>query len=211
MNATSTTLNSMILVNTTNGADIPKGYVQLSANMREMKDKQGNVIPLDPAMRYRNAIIPELVLPASVETRFQSVLLEKLYAIAKAQFDNHMEESKRHATHIDPANYTLAGILAYYETDVTSGRMTKESVGAWFDGTDTAKFINQKDATQTAKYRGFFMKMASPNHGINVNTCRAMLAVMQEGDLDSAMGKGIANKLAATIEKSEVSQLPMLQ
>ncbi len=205
MNTTATyTAAIHSLVNTTNGADIPKGFVQISANQREVKGTT-----LDPAMRYRNFMMAELTLP-TIDDRFRSVLLEKLYSLAKERFEADMEDSKRLATYVVTADYTVEGLLAFYATDAKSGRMTKESIGVWFDASATAAYITSKNAEQTAKYREAFCKLASPNHGMNPNSCRAMLAILQPGDMENAVTAGLASKLSATIKKSEESTLETL-
>jgi hypothetical protein len=196
-----------ILVNTTNGAEIPADHVQISSNLRETEKmvKEGKSVPAD--QRYRNAIIKALEVP-SIEERFRPLVLDTLYTVAKSRFEKWMEETNRSAKEIESEDYTVDSLLAWYATDAVSGRMTKEQVVAWFKAGDTYKLVNEKKGEkQAASWLELFGKMASPNHGVNPNTCRVLLAGMQPLDAASEIGKAIAVKLGNTIAKSETSQV----
>lgn len=203
------TLNNIYLVNTTNGATIPTGMVQISSDIRDT-DK----VKVNDNQRYRNILIKELSLP-QVEDKLRPVLLDKLYSLAKEQFDDLMKSSNRMAKEVNQADYTVTGILSYYATDAKSGRVTKESILEWFDGSETKAYLLDafmKKGTPNAVtgYRDSYGKLASPNHGIGPNTCRSILAVLQAGDLNNPVCEAVVKRLQATIEKSEASTVAAL-
>jgi hypothetical protein len=194
------------LVNTTNGSEVPQGMVQLSSNLRETASKAPT-----PEQRYRNVLIKELILSASVEDKFKPVLLDKLYSLAKERFEEAMEASNRLATTVPQEDYTIAGLLSFYATDAKSGRMTKESILDWFNTSTTQAYITGKVGEAKAKVYGEqYAKFASPNHGVNPNTCRALLATLQPEDMSYAIPAALASKMQATISKSEQSLIAAL-
>jgi hypothetical protein len=203
------------VVNTTNGTEYATGEVLITANLRETK---GSNIPAD--QKHRNIVISEFSLP-SVEDKFRTVLLEKFYELAKARLEVFMEESNRMLREIPAEAFTIDSLLAFFSERVQSSRLTGETVGAWFDTSATAKYLtaklNQKHQDNTTaaaaalrKYRDLFVKTASPNHGINPNTCQSLLAVLQDGDKESNIYAALATKWNATITKSQASEVDSL-
>lgn len=203
------TLSNTYSINTTNGAAIPAGYVQISCDIRDTEK-----VTVDANNRYRNILIKELSLP-QIEDKLRPVLLDKLYSLAKEQFDDLMKSSNRMAREVNQADYTVTGILSYYATDAKSGRVTKESILEWFDGSATKAYLMAAFAAKgtpqaVTGYRDSYAKLASPNHGIGPNTCRSILAVLQAGDLNNAVCEAVAKRLQTTIEKSEASTVAAL-
>lgn len=209
-------MNTLLLrINTTNtpADELPKAHALISANARDT-DK----VKVPPEQRYRNVLIPELSLP-SVEDKFRAVLLDKLYSLASERFTGLMQETKRMATTLNADDYTVAGLLAYYATDASNGRMTAESIKDWFKDSTTAAFIlnaaTKKVGTAGAPgivegYAINYAKLASPNHGLNPNTCTALLAILQPEDLKHPIPVALASKLQATINKATVSAVAAL-
>ena len=197
-------LSNSYNINTTNGATIPAGMVQISCDIRDTEK-----VKVDDNNRYRNILIKELSLP-QVEDKLRPVLLDKLYSLAKEQFDDLMKSSNRMAREVNQTDYTVTGILSYYATDAKSGRVTKESILEWFDGSSTKAYLIDaflKKGTPQAinGYRDSYAKLASPNHGIGPKTCRSILAVLQADDLSNPVCEAVVKRLQATIEKSEVT------
>lgn len=193
-------------VNTTNGATIKTGFVQISADIREVT-KDGVVVKaVADHERYRNIVIPELLLP-QVEDSLRLILLAKLYELAAEQFKSLMTDSNRMATTVELADYTVTGLLKFYNTDAKNGRMTKEAISEWFSSSATATYIKGKNAGALKGYADNYAKVASPNHGLNPNTCRSLIAVLQPADTTHAIAAFIVTRLQQTITKSEVSQV----
>lgn len=200
----SQTQSNFILVNTTNGTEVPKGYVLISDNMRETK---GNTVT--PETRYRNILIPEFDL-SEVSDKFRSVLAAKMYELAKARLEVANEESNRMIRQLPPEEFTVSSLLEFFGRRVESNRLTGESVGLWFDASATAQKIKSKAPEKLQKFRDLFVKTASPNHGINPNTCQALLATLESSDVESSIGATLAGKWQATIEKSKASEVESL-
>lgn len=195
-------MTTMFHVNTTNGDNIPAGFVLISNNLRDTKEVKPTA-----EQRYRNVVIPELSIP-SVESRFIPMLLEALYGVATRRFAALMEETNRNAKEVSSDDYTLSALLSYYETEATSGRLNKQQVLDWFKAGDTfAAVLLKKGDKEAAKWVELFGKFASPNHGVNPNTCRVLLASMQPKDAASDIGKAIAASMQRTISKSEATQV----
>lgn len=193
------------VVNTTNETQPEKGQVMISANLRETEKKQ-----VKPEERYRNIIIAEFSLP-SVEDKFRPVLLEKLYELAKSRLEAEMVESNRMARQVPCSNYTIEGLLDYYSQVAVSGRLSKEAVESWFADSETRKYIlGKKDEATAKKWGDLYAKLASPNHGINPQTCTALLAAIQPKDLESNIASAIATRMQQTIDKSNQSLVEAL-
>lgn len=195
-------------VGTTNGADVPEGGVILTANVRETK---GNTCPVE--RKHRNVVIPEYILPESVPKQFQCVLLDKFYSLAKQYLETVMEESDRMAREIPVEAFSIPSLLEFFGRVAVSNRLTGETVGLWFDASATGKSIMAKCAakgTSVQKYRDLFIKTASPNHGINPNTCTVLLALMDESDSAEGIGATLVNRWNATVQKSQNSEVDAL-
>ena len=195
------TLNAFYTVNTTNGATILPGMVQISADTRDTAN-----VTVAADQRYRNILIKELVL-SGTEDKLKPILLAKLYSLAAEQFKEFMDSTGRTGRTVDQNAYTVDGLLRFYSTEAKSGRMTKESVLEWFDSSATRQFINGKNPAAVAGYRENYAKLASPNHGVNPNTCTALLAVIQDSDTTHPVCAAIATKMQATIDKANKSVL----
>lgn len=213
-----TNVNSMVrdgvtfvLVHTTNTSAPNPAEILITANLREtakqtVKDDQ----------RYRNVCIPEFSLP-EVEDRFRKVLIEKFVELAKSFLEDKMDESARMMREIPQSSFSIDSLLGYAARVAVSGRMTGEQVAAWFDTSHTGQYIKEKvqgtdaeKAAQVKKYRDLFVKTASPNHGINPNTCTALLATMRKEDTETTVGAALATKWQATITKSSASEIDSL-
>ncbi len=191
-----------LLVNTTTGTPIPTGCVLITANLRTTDDR-----PVADEERYRNIVIPEFSI-LSVPAQFQSILLAKLYELAKLRFESAMKDSNRMLSVVPADDYTISSLLAWFATHAASGRLSKESVTTWFLASATyALVLDRKGTTEAQKWVELFAKLASPNHGVNPNTCRILLASLQPADLATDIGESIAGKLGATVAKSEQSQV----
>lgn len=198
------------LVNTTNGSEVPNGYAMVTSNLRETK---GSNIPA--AQKHRNIVIKEFSLP-EVQDKFRAVLIDKFYGLAKARLDAYMEESNRMLPQVPCSAFTIDALLEYFSQVAVSNRLTGEAVGAWFDTSATGKYIAERCGADEAgkakarKYRDLFVKTASPNHGINPNTCTTLLATLQEEDKESSIYSALATKWQATITKSQQSEVDSL-
>jgi hypothetical protein len=203
------------LVNTTNGTEVPAGFAMITANLREVK---GSSITAD--QKHRNVVIPEFTCPESVEKKFAPVLIDKFYSLAKDYLEVQMTESNRMLREIPLSAFSIDNLLSFFARVAVSSRLTSESVGAWFDSSATGKAIVAKvaakteDAAQRAtmlkKYRDLFCKTASPNHGINPNTCTVLLTLLSEDDKESNVYETLANRWQATITKSQESEVDSL-
>lgn len=205
-----------LLVNTTNGSDIPAGHAMITANLKETK---GNVIPVET--KHRNVVLPEYVCPDSVDKKFQSVLINTFYNLAKQRLEVAMEESNRMARELPLSEFSIDSLLSFFSRVAISTRLTGESVAAWFDSSATGKSIAAKIAAKSdwteakrqsegKKYRDLFVKTASPNHGINPNTCTVLLAMLDDTDKESNMYETLAARWQATITKSQNSEVDAL-
>ncbi len=193
------TITSLVLlVNATNGDTAKPGYVLISANLKNKVDpKTKKEIEVPAALRYRNVWIPELSLP-SVESKFVSALLVKFYELAKSQFTATMED--RSVQSVPSADYTIDGLLRYFELDAVSGRLTTDSVVAWFKTTATYSTLVPEKLPTWIETIG---KFAAGNHSNNANTCRSVLAKIVTTDLDTPIGKVIADKCEKRIAESQ--------
>lgn len=196
--------NTTYIVNTTNNAVIPLGFVQISADIRDTDKKT-----VSPEERYRNILIKELAI-LSVEDKLKPVLLAKFYELAADQFKETMSNTGRMARTVECSAYTVDGLLRHYVSDAKSGRMTKESVLEWFDSSATKQFIASKNANAVFVYRENYAKLASPNHGVSVQSCTALLSVVQDADTSHAVCVSIVNKMQTTIDKAGKSELVAL-
>lgn len=200
---------SFYVVNTTTGTDPAAGFVVIDANLKETA-KTG-VIPAD--RKHRNITIPEFVLGETVPKQFQSVLLAKIYELAKSYLADVMFESDRMLKEIPVEEMTIDSLLAYFGRVAVSQRLSAESVAAWFDSSATGAWIKSRagdDAAKLKTYRDLFVKSAAPNHGINPNTCTALLATLQDADKEHKIYEALATKWQATVTKSQESSAPAL-
>lgn len=198
---------SFYLVHTTNTVEPDKGETLISANLRETKEKK-----VTDEQRYRSIAIAEFSLP-TVEDKFRKVLVSKFYELAKERLEDLMAESNRMLREVNCSLFTVESLLEYYAIVAVSQRLTGDAVAAWFDNSSTGKYIVQRCGTDTAKlkkFRDFYIKTASPNHGINPKTCEALLATMQVEDAASGIGETLAGKWQATIKKSQDSEVDSL-
>ena len=197
-------VNGSLIVSSTNGTEPESNEVFITANLRETKGST-----LNPALRYRNICIPEFSFP-DVPKELVRIVIAKFNDLAKDRFEDAMLESNRSAVSLPLEMFSKASLLQYFSTVSVSQRLTGEMVAAWFDASATAKKIAAKAPEKMKAYRDLFIKTASPNHGINPNTCTALLATMEEADAEGGIGETLAGKWAATVKKSQESEVSAL-
>lgn len=199
------TMSTALHVNTSNSTFVPAGMIQLSFNLRNAKDNT----PTDNE-RYRNVLIPELVFPTTVDARFRPILLTKFIELAKSRFDRAMVDSKRMATSVPAEHYTVDGLLNWFVADNKPGHFTKETILEWFNTSATCAYIKSKNSAAASGYSTNYGKLVSPNPGINLQTCTALLAVIQPEDISNPLVQTLVSKLQMVLDKANQSAVKAL-
>lgn len=109
----------MIPVSTTRPASIPAGYVEVFTTVHKA--------PIEN--RCRSILIPELSLPDSVPSKFVTVLIGRLYEIAREQLIAAWKSDPA-LKEVSTSAFTIDGLLAFAAAVAESKRLTRDSIAA---------------------------------------------------------------------------------
>jgi hypothetical protein len=144
--------------------------------------------------------MPEISL-RDVPSRFELVLSEKIYEIARAQLAQLWTDEPG-ITEAPAALFTEDGILAYWAREAASQRLSTDTIHAWFVtstiGSRIAKIEeDNKRAAMTKKYRDDgFAKIAAPVIPFNQQECAQLLDQLnKEAEQDSTIFKQMTARL----------------
>lgn len=110
---------SVLSVSTARPAVIPAGMVEIFTTVHKAT----------PESRCRAILMPELSLPASVPSKFVTVLVGKLYELAREQLISAWK-SEPALKELPAAAFTIDGLLAFAAAVAESKRLTRDSIAA---------------------------------------------------------------------------------
>lgn len=163
--------NTTIQVSTIRHTVIAAGMVEVFTGSRltdKMKKAGIKEIPAD--QRTRAILVPELTIP-DVPTKFQSFMLDQLYAMAKAQLADLWEEAGAEGLRTVPADiWTVEPLLAYAarksETQKLSAELVKQAAQPLLDAVVPK---DKHDAVREA-----LVNFAAPNPSVLINRSTAL-------------------------------------
>ena len=156
--------------------------------------------------RARFVLAPELPF-GDIPSAVVSVLQEKLYEIASAQLKELWTETPN-ITEVPAALFTRDGLLMYAAKKAEAGRLSTESIEAWWQSSQLfARIAKQEDAAKRSenftKYgkNGFF-KIAAPVIPFSQVECEQLLKRLNdEPDQDHTILRQMAARLRVKINE----------
>jgi hypothetical protein len=198
----------------------PDGYRIAIIRWRETAEvkKSGKKVPAPRAVLV--ASIPlELTRPVQLQIKLREAIDkmqdDRIRDIMQKHLDN---ESNLMNVQIEPSDIDESGIAAWMKEESTGGRISGDSIQAWFNATMAAhieakalaKGMEPTKIVQTVNgYRATFMKLASPVTPITAPVLEKLTEVLAEATADNAsvMDEKIANAIIRRMPKSEDDML----
>jgi hypothetical protein len=172
-----------------------EGQETVVARTRNGKNEDGSKREVANENRLRCIVIPELTVDG-IPSKFQSLVMSALRELAVAQLSSIWKQEPM-VKEVPAAIWTVDSLLLFAAREAESKRLTKETLGAWFDESDLCKRImDKKDAKLLTKWKELILGVAAPTFLETQKNCESIISSVSvsESDAESIIGRQIIAK-----------------
>lgn len=179
---------------------------QIIISARRNKPKDGP--ELEAHERARFIIVPELSVP-EIPSKFQMLVLDTLYRIARDQLDSIWKDDPQ-VKEVPQTLFSVDSLLLYAAKKNESGKLAGDNISIWFDSSTLRQRIGKMEQAKQPgaikKYREEgFCKLAAPVIEFSEKECSDLLNLLnKEADQEATILKQMAARLRnriATLQK----------
>lgn len=167
---------AMIQVSSVPALAVSKGMVQITTRTRT-SEKNPNI---PEGQRSRSIIVPELVV-TDVPSKFQRLLIAKLYELATAQLAGIWKENPQ-VSEVPAALWSIDSLLTYFSREAESNRLTKDSIAAWLKQSKLGALLEEKKAKN---WQDRILGLAAPVLQLSEEDCTKVIATLGKFEEDT--------------------------
>jgi hypothetical protein len=210
-------MTNLITISSTVPATVSKESLAVVARWKNGKNPDGTAKIVADANRVRSVILPATIWTADVESDnkpLQLFILDAVAELAKDYLGKICDDSNMLRTQVNEDAFTLAKLLEWNgEQAAISGRLNGDTIKEWLAESVTIADVTAKHGKEISDALGAqFVKLASPNHGLNPTKAEKILTNVFNGkDADSTTGLRVMLRLQAIRDKVENSEANKLE